>query len=150
MPMEVILTEDVPKLGRAGQLVRVKPGFARNYLLPEGKAMLATAGRVRELEHKRRVIEEQQRKLVAGYQGQARALSAVPLEFRVQVGEEGKLYGSVTSSDIAARLAEAGHEIDRRKLDLAEPIKAIGEYQVALRLHAEVTVPLRVVVAAAE
>jgi large subunit ribosomal protein L9 len=150
MPMEVILTEDVPKLGRAGQLVRVKPGFARNFLIPEGKAMLATAGRVRELEHKRRVIEEQQKKLVAEFQGVARAVAAVPLEFRVQVGEEGKLYGSVTSSDIAARLAEAGHAIDRRKLDLPEPIKAIGEYEVSLRLHAEVSVPLRVVVAAAE
>jgi large subunit ribosomal protein L9 len=150
MPLEVILTEDVPKLGRAGQVVRVKPGFARNYLIPEGKAQLATSGRVREVEHKRRVIEERQKKLVFELQGVARGVLGVPLEFRVQAGEEGKLFGSVTAADIAAKLAEAGFEVDRRKLALDEPIKQLGEYEVPLRLHPEVVAQLKVTVAAAE
>jgi len=150
MPLEVILTEDVPKLGRAGQVVRVKPGFARNYLLPEGKALLATTGRVADVEHKRRVIEERQKKLVSEFQGLARGVQGVVLEFRVQAGEEGKLFGSVTAADIAAKLAEAGFEVDRRKLGLDEPIKQLGEYEVPLRLHAEVVAQLKVTVAAAE
>jgi large subunit ribosomal protein L9 len=150
MPLEVILTEDVPKLGRAGQVVRVKPGFARNYLLPEGKALLATSGRKAEVEHKRRVIEERQKKLVSELEGLRRGVEGVALEFRVQAGEEGKLFGSVTAADIAARLAEAGFEVDRRKLGLEEPIKQLGEYTVPLRLHAEVVAQLKVTVAAAE
>jgi large subunit ribosomal protein L9 len=150
MPLEVILTEDVPKLGRAGQVVRVKPGFARNYLLPEGKALLATSGRKADVEHKRRVIEERQKKLVSELEGVARGVQAVPLEFRVQAGEEGKLFGSVTASDIAAKLAEAGFEVDRRKLGLPEPIKQLGEYEVPLRLHPDVVAQLKVTVAAAE
>jgi large subunit ribosomal protein L9 len=150
MPLEVILTEDVPKLGRAGQVVRVKPGFARNYLLPEGKALLATTGRKASVEHKRRVIEERQKKIISELQGVQRGVEGVALEFRVQAGEEGKLFGSVTAADIAAKLAEAGFEVDRRKLGLEEPIKALGEYNVPLRLHADVVAQLKVTVAAAE
>jgi large subunit ribosomal protein L9 len=150
MPLEVILTEDVPKLGRAGQVVRVKPGFARNYLIPEGKALLATSGRVAEVEHKRRIIEERQKKLVAEFATVKQGVEGVALEFRVQAGEEGKLFGSVTAADIAAKLAEAGFEVDRRRLGLDEPIKQLGEYEVPLRLHADVVAQLKVTVAAAE
>ena len=136
--MDVILTEDVPKLGSAGDVVRVKPGYGRNYLIPQGKAMLATRGRVSELEHKKRVVEERERKLIAGLQETASRLAAADVTFAVQAGEEGKLFGSVTTADIAERLGEAGFEVDRRRVDLAEPIKQIGEHEVSIRLHREV------------
>src|SRR5512145_1158486 len=102
--MEVILTEDIHRLGNAGDVVRVKAGFGRNYLLPQGKAMLATASRVKEVEHQRRVIDELQKKAIAGYQDVARRLVAVDLTFEMQASPEGKLFGSVTNADIAARL----------------------------------------------
>ena len=136
--MDVILTEDVPKLGVAGDVVRVKPGYGRNYLIPQGKAMLATRGRVSELEHKKRVVEERERKLVSAQQELATRLAAADIAFRVQAGEEDKLFGSVTSSDIAERLGEAGFEVDRRKIELPEPIKQLGEHEIAVKLHRDV------------
>ncbi len=150
MAVEVILTEDVSTLGHAGEVVHVRPGYARNYLLPQGKAMLATKGRVRELEHKKRVIEEKIRKEISGHEARARQLGEIELEFQVLVGEEGKLFGSVTNADIAGRLAERGIELDRRKIELREPIKQLGEYDVMVRLHREVAAQLHVKVVAAE
>ncbi len=150
MAVEVILTEDILTLGHAGEVVRVRPGYARNYLLPQGKAMLATKGRVRELEHKKRVIEEKIRKEISGHEARARQLGEIELEFQVLVGEEGKLFGSVTNADIAGRLAERGIELDRRKIELREPIKQLGEYDVMVRLHREVAAQLHVKVVAAE
>jgi len=140
--IEVILTEDVHRLGNAGDVVKVKAGFGRNYLLPQGKAMLATASRVKEVEHKRRVIEEIQKKAVAGFQQVARQLAAVDLTFPMQASDEGKLFGSVTNADIAARLAAAGIEVERRRIAIGEPIKTVGEHAVTVRLHREVQVPL--------
>jgi large subunit ribosomal protein L9 len=101
--MEIILTEDVAKLGHAGDIVRVKDGYARNYLLPRGKAMLATRGRVREIEHKKQVVAEKMRKEVSSLEGVARQVAALSLEFEARAGEEGKLFGSVTNVDIAGR-----------------------------------------------
>ena len=150
MAVEVILSEDISTLGHAGEVVRVRPGYARNYLLPQGKAMLATKGRVRELEHKKRVIEEKVRKEIGGHEARARQLGEIELEFQVLVGEEGKLFGSVTNADIAGRLAERGIELDRRKIELREPIKQLGEYDVMVRLHREVAAQLHVKVVAAE
>ncbi len=150
MPVEVILTEDISTLGNAGEVVRVRAGFARNYLLPQGKAMLATKGRVRELEHKKRVIEEKIRKQVSGHELVAKRLEQTELEFQVLVGEEGKLFGSVTNVDIAGRLEEQGFKLDRRKIELKEPIKQLGEYEVTLRLHREVKAQIRVKVVASE
>ncbi|MFQ5513274.1 MAG: 50S ribosomal protein L9 [Myxococcota bacterium] len=144
MAIDLILTEDIEKLGHAGDVVHVKPGYARNYLLPQGKAMLATKGRVRELEHKKRVIEERLRKQIANHEAMARRLDETELEFRVRAGGEGKLFGSVTSAEIARRLAEQGVEIDRRRIELDDPIKQLGEYEVAIRLHREVTGRVRV------
>lgn len=137
--MEVILTEDIPKLGDAGEVVRVKDGYGRNYLLPLGKALLATAGRVRELEHKKRVIAEKQRKEIARQQSVSERIIGLELEFEVHASEEGKLFGSVTNADLAERLRENGVEVDRRRIELPEPIKQVGEYTVAVRLHREVT-----------
>ena len=150
MPVEVILTEDISTLGHAGQVVQVRPGYARNYLIPQGKALLATKGRVRELDHKKRVIEEKIRKELTGYEAVARRLADVELEFQVLAGEEGKLFGSVTNADVAARLAEQGIELDRRKIELHEPIKQLGEYELTVRLHRDVSAPIRVKVVAGE
>jgi large subunit ribosomal protein L9 len=150
MPVEVILTEDISTLGHAGQVVRVRPGYARNYLIPQGKALLATKGRVRELEHKKRVIEEKIRKELTGHEAVARRLADVELEFQVLAGEDGKLFGSVTNAEVAARLAEQGIELDRRKIELHEPIKQLGEYELTVRLHRDVSAPIRVKVVAGE
>ena len=142
--LEVILTEDIGRLGNAGDVVKVRAGYGRNFLLPQGKAMLATVARVHDIEHKQRVIEEKQKKAVSGFEGIARRAAAVVLKFEAQASPEGKLFGSVTNADIAARLAEAGVEVERRKIVLAEPIKQIGDHEVTLRLHREVAVPLKV------
>lgn len=147
--IEVILTEDIHRLGNAGDVVRVKAGFGRNYLLPQGKAMLATASRVKQVEHQRRVIDELQKKAVAGFQDLARRVSAVGMTFEMQASPEGKLFGSVTNADIAARLAAGGVEIERRKIVIAEPIKSVGDHAVVVRLHREVQTPIVVKVVAA-
>ncbi len=147
--MHVILTEDIPKLGLAGEVVKVRPGFGRNYLLPQGKAMLATPGRVKRLEHQRRVVDEKQRKDIAVQEVVARELAGVDLTFEMQASPEGKLFGSVTNADIAARLAEAGFEIDRRKIELAEAIKQVGEHTGSVRLHREVIVEFQLKVVSA-
>ncbi len=148
--MEIILTEDVAKLGRAGDVVRVKPGYARNYLLPRGKALLATRGRVKELDHKKRLIEERRRKEIGGHEELARRLAELELEFRAKAGEEGKLFGSVTTADIAQELESKGIAVDRRKIELEEPIKKLGDYEVPVRLHREVTSQIKVKVVTAE
>jgi large subunit ribosomal protein L9 len=146
--IELILTEDIHRLGNAGDVVRVKAGFGRNYLLPQGKAMLATAGRVKHVEHQRRMIDELQKKAVASFQDLARRVVAVDLTFEMQASAEGKLFGSVTNADIAARLAAGGVEIERRKIVIAEPIKTTGEHAVTVRLHREVQTPIVVKVVA--
>ena len=142
--MNVILTQDIEKLGEAGDVVKVKPGYGRNYLLPRGMAMLATEGRVKELDHKRRVVDDRVRKDVAGHQLVARQLEGLTLEFEVKVGEEGKLFGSVTSADIWRQLTERGFTVERRKIDVGDPIKQVGEYDVTVKLHREVGAAFRV------
>ena len=146
--IELILTEDIHRLGNAGDVVRVKAGFGRNYLLPQGKAMLATASRVKQVEHQRRMIDELQKKAIAGFQDLARRVTAVEMTFEMQASPEGKLFGSVTNADIAARLAAAGVEIERRKIVIAEPIKTTGDHPVSVRLHREVQTPIVVKVVA--
>jgi large subunit ribosomal protein L9 len=147
--IEVILTEDIHRLGNAGDVVKVKAGYGRNYLLPQGKAMLATASRVKEIAHQRRVIDEIQKKAIAEYQELARRVVAVDLTFEMQASAEGKLFGSVTNADIAARMGAAGLEIERRKIAIAEPIKSVGEHAVVVKLHREVQTPVVVKVVAA-
>jgi large subunit ribosomal protein L9 len=146
--IELILTEDIHRLGNAGDVVRVKAGFGRNYLLPQGKAMLATAGRVKQVEHQRRVIDELQKKAIAGFQELSRRVLAVDMTFEMQASPEGKLFGSVTNADIAARLAAGGVEIERRKIVIGEPIKTTGDHAVTVRLHREVQTPIVVKVVA--
>jgi large subunit ribosomal protein L9 len=149
MSIHLILTEDVPHLGIAGQVVKVKDGYARNYLMPRGLAMLATENRVKELEHKKRMVEERQKKEISGHQEIARKLAGVSLSFEVQAGAEGKLFGSVTNADIHHQLVAQGFQVDRRKVDLHDPIKELGSYEVPIKLHREVFQKIKVHVTAA-
>lgn len=146
--IEVILREDVKTLGRAGAMVRVKPGYARNYLLPQGLAYEATEGNKKRIaaESKARASRDQVEKTEA--QKVAATLNAVTLNLSGKAGEEGKLFGSITSQDVADALARAGHTVDKRRIELEHPIKSIGEHAVTIRLHSEVHAQLRVTVVA--
>lgn len=142
--VKLILREDVQGLGHAGDVVDVRPGYARNFLVPEGKAVLASEGRLREVEHLRRQIAEKVAKELADHRAfKARIEKLGEVEVRAKVGEEGKLFGSVTVAQIVELLAGRGIELDRRRLDLPEPIKTAGEHPVTVKLHRDVTATLR-------
>ena len=146
--MEVILREHVDNLGRRGEVVKVADGYARNYLLPRKLALLVTEGNKQQIERERTKFEarEEEEKKVAD--AMAARLSGVAIQIARKVGETEVLFGSVTSADIAAAMAAKGFEIDRRKLNLREPIKKLGEYDIPLRLHPDVTIPVKVKVVA--
>jgi large subunit ribosomal protein L9 len=148
--VQVILSEDVHALGIAGEVVSVKPGFARNFLIPQGKAMPATAERVHEVEHQQRVISEKRAKELTDLESVKARLDATQLEIDAQAGDEGKLFGSVTAQNLADLLAEKGLDVDRRKIVLQEPIKTTGEHTVAIRLRSDVVAEFKVTVTAAE
>ena len=147
--VQVILREDVQSLGQAGELVAVKPGFAFNYLIPQGKAIAATEASKRELEHQRRVITEKVRRELELLEGERKKIDGVVVEISAQAGEEGKLFGSVTVVQIAEKLAEKGIDVDRRRIDLADPIKTLGEHSVVVKLHRQVTATIKVKVVVA-
>jgi len=147
--VQVILREDVASLGQAGDLVNVKPGFARNFLIPQGKAIVATEASKRELAHQQRVIAERVRREVELLEAERKKIDGVVIEITAQAGDEGKLFGSVTVVQIAEKLAERGLDVDRRRIDLAEPIKDLGEHDVVVRLHRQVTATVKVKVVAA-
>lgn len=144
--MKLILREDVYNLGKSGELVTVKEGYARNYLLPRNLAMLASTANVRQLDHEKKVIELRQQKLKGGALEQAKKIEGVKVSIKRKVGDQEKLFGSVTALDIAEALAAAGHKLDRRLIHLPEPIRAVGEFPVEIRLHREVTAKLTVTV----
>jgi large subunit ribosomal protein L9 len=148
--VKVILREDIARLGDAGEVVSVRPGFARNFLLPQGKAILATEASIKALEHHQRVISDKVSREKKGFESEKARIEGLSLEIAVQVGEEGKLFGSVTAAQIAELLEAQGVSVDRRKLELAEPIKEVGEHRVPLRLHREVVASVRLNVRAAE
>lgn len=141
--VKLILKESVHNLGEAGDVVQVKPGYARNYLLPLGKAIPATESRVRELEHHKRIVAEKVAKDMKDLRARKDQLEALALEVTARAGEGGRLFGSVTSAQIAEALAQRGFEIDRRRIDLREPIKETGEHSVPLKLHREVVAKLK-------
>ncbi|HEU4431104.1 MAG TPA: 50S ribosomal protein L9 [Myxococcota bacterium] len=147
--MKIILREDVHGLGNAGTVVSVRPGYARNFLLPEGKAVLATEAGVKELDHHQRVIAEKVAREMKTHQAVKSRLEGLKLSVAAQVGEEGKLFGSVTAREIAELIAAQGVEIDRRTIQLVEPIKEAGTHTIAVRLHREVTAQVKVEVTAA-
>ena len=136
--MKLILREDVENLGKGGEVVDVKPGYGRNFLLPRGLAVPASTRNVRELEHEKAMAAAKAAKLKASAEAVAKRLSDTPITLRRKVGEQDKLYGSVTAMDVAEALAARGVQLDRRSIELAEPIKTVGTFEVAVKLHSEV------------
>lgn len=142
--LQIILTKDVESLGRAGELVNVKPGYGRNYLLPRGLALLATKSNLAQLEHHRREIAARQAKLQSDYEARAAQLRETEVSIPRKVGAEDKMYGSVSSKDIAEALRAQNINVDRKLIRLPDPIKLVGEHEVEIRFSAEVTVSLKV------
>src|SRR5688572_25347912 len=144
----ILLREDVDDLGTRGEIVRVRAGYARNYLLPRKLAVEATASNVKHIERERAALLKKEADERATAEGQAAKLASLVLSFERKAGEQGALYGSVTSMDIAEALKERGYEFDRHRIHLREPLKRLGDFSVPLRLHREVTVELQIKVAA--
>ena len=145
--MKVILADDVRGLGHRGDTVTVKPGYARNYLFPQGLAYEATAGNVRKLGEQKKKYDEKMLHEKKVADEVARKMEGLTVVLTKKAGEEGVLYGSVTASEIADALAQRGIEVDRRRVEVAEPIKRLGEHKVHVRLHREVVAELTVQVA---
>jgi large subunit ribosomal protein L9 len=146
--MKLILREDVEHLGKGGELVEVKPGYGRNYLLPRGLAVAANPKNVKDLDHQKKIAEAKAAKLKASAEAVAKRLQDTPIVLKRKVGEQDKLYGSVTALDIVEALAARGLVLDRRTIDLAEPIKTVGDHEVPVKLHREVVGKARVKVEA--
>ncbi|MGH7770577.1 MAG: 50S ribosomal protein L9 [Candidatus Binatia bacterium] len=142
--MEVILKEDIPNVGKMGEVVRVRDGYARNYLLPRGLVLVANKKNLRGFEHQKQVVQSQKARVVNQAQVLAEKLSQVSLVIQVKAGDEGKLFGSVTNLDIEKALKAKGIEIERRKIHLNEPIKMVGDYQVPIRFTSEVQATVQV------
>ncbi len=148
--MEVILREDVNKLGIRGQLVTVASGYARNFLMPQRLAVRATEANKKIVEQERQAHLRKDAKLAGEAQELGKLMSSVTIAISQKAGENDHLFGSVTSKDIADALAVKGYNVDRRKVELAEPIKQLGEYKVSVRLHKDVTVEIPVIVSKEE
>jgi large subunit ribosomal protein L9 len=144
--MQIILQEDVEKLGHRGQIVEVAEGYARNYLLPRKLALPVSQGNLKQLEQIKRSLAKREATEREGAQKQADLLGSLTVEFARKAGENDQMFGSVTAADISEGLAAQGYTVDRRKLQLDQPIKALGEYQVPAKLHREVIANIKVVV----
>jgi len=142
--MDVLLSEDVDNLGQRGEVVRVRVGYGRNYLLPQGLAIQATAGNKRMIEEQRRVLAKRESRERASAEGEASKLDGLTLRFDRRVGEHGILFGSVTALDIVEALKGHGYTVERRRVGLREPIKEVGDYDVTIKLHRDVTPTLKV------
>ncbi len=136
--MKLILREDVDNLGKGGELVEVRPGYGRNFLLPRGLAVTANTKNLREIEHQKAVATAKAAKLKASAEAVAKRLAETPITLKRKVGEQDKLFGSVTALDIAEALSARGLQLDRRSIDLADPIKTVGEFEVPVKLHHDV------------
>jgi large subunit ribosomal protein L9 len=148
--MQVILREDIDNLGKIGDLVNVADGYARNYLVRKRKAIEATPDNVRSMEHAKKMVADRLRKLKKEAAAEADQIKGLSVEIKAKVGEEGKLFGSVTTMDIAEAARAKGVNIDKRKIVLEEPIKRLGEYTITAKLHADVTADFKVTVVAEE
>jgi len=144
--MEVILREDIPNLGKIGDVVRVRDGFARNYLLPRGLVLLANKKNLKTFEHQKKIVADQKQHILRQAHSVGDQLQGVSLTISMRTGEEGKLFGSVTNIHIEKALKAQGLEVDRRKIHLEEPIRTLGEFEVPIRLTADLTIPLKVTV----
>jgi large subunit ribosomal protein L9 len=146
--MEVILKEDIANVGKIGEVVRVRDGYARNYLLPRGLVLMANKKNLKTFEHQKKLVADQKQKILRHAQGAADQLASVALVLSMKAGEEGRLFGSVTNMQIEKALKAKGLNVDRRKIHLDEPIKTVGEYEVPVRLAADLTVSLKISVVA--
>ncbi|PCJ53809.1 MAG: 50S ribosomal protein L9 [Candidatus Hydrogenedentota bacterium] len=142
--MKVILCEDVDNVGDMGEQVNVARGYARNFLLPRKMAVLADSGNAKQIEHEMRIIRKREEKLRKELQEVSKGMSGLKVEFTAKSGEEGKLFGSITTLHIAQKLEEMGHAFNRKKIVLAEPIKSLGDHEIKLKLGAGVTVAVTV------
>jgi large subunit ribosomal protein L9 len=142
--MNIILLENVPNLGSIGDLVKVKPGYARNYLLPRKLGAVATPENVKQFEHQKRVVAQRMDKLKKGAEELKIKLEATSIQLARQVGEEDKLFGSVTARDIADALTDAGFDVDRKAIELEAPIKTQGVFQVSVKLYQDVVASVKV------
>ena len=142
--MQVILLEDVPALGKAGESVKVSEGYGRNYLIPQKKAILATEKGINILEHQRREVQQRMGKVKKDVEKVAEQIEKLSCTFAKPVGESGKLFGSVTSMEIESFLKENGIDVDRKKIQLEEPIKNLGMFTIPIKLHPELTAHLKV------
>ena len=141
--MEVILKEDIANLGKIGEVVRVRDGFARNYLLPRGLVLVANKKNLKAFEHQKKVVADQKQKVMRDAQAVGEQLTGVSLTISMRSGEAGRLFGSVTNMQIEKALKAKGLNVDRRKIHLDEPIKNLGDYEIPIRLAADITVPLK-------
>lgn len=148
MAIEVILRDDVPNLGKIGQVVRVKPGYARNYLFPRGLAVEANRKNLHVLEHHKRVIAAQAERERKAAQTVAQKLSGLKLTVQARAGEEGRLFGSVTNLDVERLLADKGFQVDRRRIELEEPIKQLGTYPIVIQVGRDVRATVELTVSA--
>ena len=148
--MQVILREDIDTLGKIGDVIKVADGYARNYLVPMKKAIEATPKNVHAMDHAKKMVSDRLRKLKKEATVEADKMKAVSVLIKVKVGEEGKLFGAVTSKDIAEAVQAQGVEIDKRKIVLDEPIKRVGDYTVTVKLHTDITADIKVSVIAEE
>jgi large subunit ribosomal protein L9 len=142
--MDVLLQEDVENLGHRGQVVRVRAGYGRNYLLPQKLAIEASAGNRRMIEEQQRVLAKREQREKQSAQGEATKLDGLELRFERRVGEHGILYGSVTALDVAEELKQRGYNIERRRIGLRDHIKEVGDYDVVIKLHRDVTPTIKV------
>lgn len=149
--MKIILTQDVPNLGQAGDIEEVADGYARNYLIPQGMAKKATPGAMKDFEHRQKVQARKHERMKKHAEKLAQRLTANPLTFDMMAGESGRLYGSVTTADIAEAIErEVGEEIDKRNITLSEPIREVGEYFASVHLLQDVEPQVKVIVKAEE
>ncbi|MCX8033697.1 MAG: 50S ribosomal protein L9 [Thermodesulfovibrio sp.] len=142
--MKVILKEDVPTLGKAGQIINVKDGYARNFLIPRGLAFVADEKNIKLLEYQKKKIEEEAKKKRQDAESVALRLSEIQLTIKAKAGEDHKLFGSVTSKDIAEALEKQGFSIDKKQVNIVEPIKRLGEYEVEVKLHSNIITKIKV------
>jgi len=148
--MEVILKEDIANLGKIGEVVRVRDGYARNYLLPRGLVLEANKKNLKTFDHQKKLVADQKQKILRQAQAVGDRLTGTSIAIPMRVGEEGRLFGSVTSIQIEKALKAQGLNVDRRKIHLDEPIKTVGDYEVPVRLSADLTVALKVSVVSQE
>ncbi len=148
--MQVILREDIDNLGKIGDLVKVADGYARNFLVPRKKAIEATPDNVRSMDHAKKMVADRLRRVKKEAAAEADQIKGLSVTIKAKVGEEGKLFGSVTTMDIADAAKAQGINIDKRKIALEEPIKRVGDFTVTVKLHADVTADFKVTVVAEE